>query len=331
MSKKPYKTIDEQVEILKERGLIFISEEHAKVELLRYGYYEIINGYKDAFLINNSSNKDRFIEGTTFEQILALFQFDKDLQHSIFKATVEMERIVKTAIAYVIGEKYGASQDKYLTRENFKNGRLNYYRGNKEYEIDQIIRKFNYIIQDDVEPFKHYREEHGNVPPWILLKGATFGNIRKFYSLQKADVKDKIISIIYDIPESMVSGNNELKDLFSDTLALCHMFRNRSAHNGRIYNYTSNKAIIRYSSLLHPKIDVSEAGYRKGLGKNDIPTLMAALRLIDNMYPYIYIKVGLEHEMVKYSETYPDKLMDLIKLMSLDKYNLGKIELEIPN
>lgn len=331
MSKKSFKTINEQVEILKDRGLIFISEEHAKVELLRYGYYEIINGYKDAFLVDESSKRDRFIEGTTFEQILALFQFDKDLQHSIFQATVEMERIVKTAIAYVVAEKYGANKDEYLVRENFRSGRRNNYRGNQEYEIDQLFRKFNYIINDDIEPFKHYREEHGNIPPWILLKGATFGNVRKFYSLQKADVKEKIVSIIYDIPESMVTRNNELKNLFSDTLALCHMFRNRSAHNGRMYNYVSNNAKIRYCNLLHPKIDITNAEYRKELGKNDIPTLMAALRLIDNMYPYVYIKVGLEHGMVNYRETYPDKMMDLLKLMSLDEYNLEKIGLIIPD
>ena len=171
MGEKPFKTIKEQINILKDRGLIFLSEEHAESELLRYGYYEIINGYKDSFLEEASGSvNEKYIDGTTFEQILALFQFDKNLQHSIFKATIEFERIIKTAISYVIGEKYGSNQKEYLIRENYKSGRRSYYQGKSEYEIDQLFRKFNNIVRDEVEPFKHYREEHGNIPPWILLK-----------------------------------------------------------------------------------------------------------------------------------------------------------------
>lgn len=48
---KPFKTIKEQIQILKSRNLIFLNEETAKNALSRYGYYEIINGYKDFFLI----------------------------------------------------------------------------------------------------------------------------------------------------------------------------------------------------------------------------------------------------------------------------------------
>ena len=36
---------------------------------------------------------------------------------------------------------------------------------------------------------KHYRGYHGNVPPWIMLKGTTFGNLANFYKLQKVKIK----------------------------------------------------------------------------------------------------------------------------------------------
>ena len=160
--------------------------------------------------------------------------------------------------------------------------------------------------------------------------GATFGNIRKFYTLQKSDIKNKIISIIYSIPETFVAENDEIKNLFSDTLALCHMFRNRSAHNGRIYNYFSKKATMRYSPLLHPEMNVTEADYRLGLGRNDIPTLMVALRMIDSSDPYIYIKVGLEFGIEKYNEIYPNELDKLLNLMCIAQYNIKKIGVQLP-
>ena len=57
------------------------------------------------------------------------------------------------------------------------------------YKVDQLITKFKKIIYDDIEPMKHYRGYHGNVPPWIMLKGTTFGNLANFYKLQKVKIK----------------------------------------------------------------------------------------------------------------------------------------------
>ncbi|MDD7045341.1 MAG: hypothetical protein SOU08_03135 [Anaerococcus sp.] len=58
---RDFKTIDEQIKILKDRKLIFINEETAKLNLMRYGYYEIINGYKDFML--KSKNPDTYKKG----------------------------------------------------------------------------------------------------------------------------------------------------------------------------------------------------------------------------------------------------------------------------
>ena len=41
---KEFKTIDEQIEILKSRGLVFDDEEFAKEKLLETNYYNTING-----------------------------------------------------------------------------------------------------------------------------------------------------------------------------------------------------------------------------------------------------------------------------------------------
>ena len=43
---KPFKNLDEQIEILKSRGLKFNDENKAKKYLLNYNYYNIINCYR---------------------------------------------------------------------------------------------------------------------------------------------------------------------------------------------------------------------------------------------------------------------------------------------
>lgn len=53
---KEFKTFEEQIEILKSRGLI-ISNEQKAIEILKQeNYYNIVNGYKDLFLKKSLDN-----------------------------------------------------------------------------------------------------------------------------------------------------------------------------------------------------------------------------------------------------------------------------------
>ena len=47
---KEFKTVNEQIELLKSRNLTILDEEKARENLMLYGYYEIVNGYKDVLL-----------------------------------------------------------------------------------------------------------------------------------------------------------------------------------------------------------------------------------------------------------------------------------------
>lgn len=57
-----------------------------------------------------------------------------------------------------------------------------------------MFYKFEKILQDDIHPYKHYREKYKNCPPWILLKGTSLGNLIVFIRLQKKEIKEKIIA-----------------------------------------------------------------------------------------------------------------------------------------
>ena len=47
---KPFKTLDEQISILKSRGLIIPDEEAAKLSLLCNNYYNVINYYSKLYI-----------------------------------------------------------------------------------------------------------------------------------------------------------------------------------------------------------------------------------------------------------------------------------------
>ncbi|XKR51215.1 Abi family protein [Enterococcus faecalis] len=74
-----------------------------------------------------------------------------------------------------------------MNRRHYQSGKKN--KNGQGYKVDQLITKFKKIIYDDIEPMKHYRGYNGNVPPWIMLKGTTFGNLANFYKFMICQIK----------------------------------------------------------------------------------------------------------------------------------------------
>ena len=81
VSAKTFKTIDEQLEILKAKGLVINDYDKARDILLRENYF-FLNGYRSPFLVTGSK---RFVDGATFEELYALFTFDRYFRNIIFK------------------------------------------------------------------------------------------------------------------------------------------------------------------------------------------------------------------------------------------------------
>ena len=92
MKTKTFKTLDEQIEILKQKGLVIDDIEQTKSILLRENYF-FLSGYRKLFL---KSSVDRtFKEGTNFSEIYALFSFDRQLRNIIFKNILIVENNLK--------------------------------------------------------------------------------------------------------------------------------------------------------------------------------------------------------------------------------------------
>ena len=98
---KEFKTIAEQISILESRGMHVGRE--ASAILLRENYYSVINGYKDPFLDKKamqSSADDVYVEGSRFEWVFSLFQFDRELRRITFSYLIQAEAALKTATVY---------------------------------------------------------------------------------------------------------------------------------------------------------------------------------------------------------------------------------------
>lgn len=299
---RDFKSVDQQIEILRDRKLIFLNEETARLNLMRYGYYEIINGYKD-FILENK-NPDIYKEGETFEHMFSLFLLDKSLKRAVLNSSLTFEMNIKTVFSYVLSDKYGVKYNSYLNRKFYKLGKKN---KQGKYQLDSLFDKFNLIINDNLQPYKHYRIDHGHTPPWILFKGCSFGNIKYFYNLQKSPIKEEITSLMLDFPIDFVKEYPDIKNFFSDLLNLVYLFRNRSAHSGRIYNYKPNNSKIRFFKPIHSNkhMNITESEYRLGYGINDLYTLSKSLCILENFDPAIELISGIRNSISNHLDKYP--------------------------
>lgn len=305
---KEFKSIDEQINILTSRGLLFEDQEKAKINLMRYGYYEIINGYKNPLLKEEKTDNSEEVyrDDSTFEHIFSLYKMDKGLQESVRNSSMTFEQIVKTALAYHISEKYGHDDKIYLNKKYYNSGKIDQYGKSQLY---YLMKKFNKIRNDNLQPYKHYREDHGHIPAWILLKGASLGNIKIFYKLQKNDIKTKVIETVLGIPPILKTNTypDYIYNYFTSILNISQAFRNIASHGGRIYNYKANYIHTPYIDSIHNEIGISKNQFkRKKLGVNDLYTLVYFYKLLDDITPFIQLSVGIRYFLKKHLEIYPE-------------------------
>ena len=113
-----FKTYDEQIEILKTRGLIIDDEVVAKNILKRNNYYNIINAYKDVFL-QKGKTPEKFIKGVNFNELVAVHQFDKHLRLVFSQYLIIVERTIKSIMAYEFSKKHPNHDLDYLNISNY--------------------------------------------------------------------------------------------------------------------------------------------------------------------------------------------------------------------
>lgn len=235
---KPFKTISEQIEILKNRGLTVGPQAPSILE--REGYYPVINGYKDPFLDRAMSRleQDRFLPDATFEDIYRLFTFDRKLRMTMFSCFAKAEATFKTVCSYVFAERYQEEGDAYLRHKNYSEEPW------CQEAIDQMIDDFNKIIgyredgnlRTKKQYIAHYVTHHDCVPIWVLANYLSLGQIFKFYCFQKESVRNEIAHTFSKLYRN--THRNQLKiSQRRLRLAFDHIkdFRNICAHDERLY------------------------------------------------------------------------------------------------
>ena len=120
---KPFLNYEEQIKNLVERKRMVITDrEFATSKLEDISYFALIDGCKNLFY-NPMTRKYR--EGTTFEDIVALYEFDEKLRALIFQYLCHFEQKMRSLISYHFCDTYSEKQEDYLDAAHYDNSGLN--------------------------------------------------------------------------------------------------------------------------------------------------------------------------------------------------------------
>ena len=99
---KPFRTIDEQLDILESRGMAIPNRDTAAKYLLSNNYYTVVNGYKQLFLDPDRCNETEEVykQGTSFSHLLLAHSFDRILRTMTVNYILMAESRMKTALIY---------------------------------------------------------------------------------------------------------------------------------------------------------------------------------------------------------------------------------------
>lgn len=215
---KEYKTNEELIDYLSSKGVVITDKKDALQKIERYTYYSIVNSYKSIFKDKNNN----YINDVCFDEIYALFEFDKNLKNIMLKFCLEIETVIKSAMANQISKVYGAKD--YLNTSNWDNS--------IDDDIKEILfEKINNEIKKDYKvhtAVTHYIDKYGFVPPFVLVKILTFGVASSYYGLLKQSDRQAIAKY-FKISDKL------LKQILKNLTTI----RNIAAHSDRLYNYTS--------------------------------------------------------------------------------------------
>ena len=259
--KKDFKTIDEQIEILKRKGLIIEDEEETKEILLRENYF-FINGYR--LLLMNSYSDKTFVKGSTFKELYALFLFDRSMRNIIFKYLLIIENQLKSITSYQLSKKYGYQEKDYLNLKNFTEDR------SKIRRVKDLIEKMKRQVRINGSKHNatlHYIKNYGYVPMWVLVKVLSFGIVCELYSVLKKEDQIEIASVF-----------NVSTEYLEDFLPILANYRNLCAHEDIMFDHKTEKVIP--DTEYHEKLNIFKMDDEYIYGKNDIFAVIIMLKYL---------------------------------------------------
>ncbi|RZK60526.1 MAG: Abi family protein [Pedobacter sp.] len=211
-------TIEEHITQLQERGLLIADKALAAHYLAHVSYYRLA-GYW--WPMQADKELHLFKPNSKFEDVIHLYNFDRELRILIFDAIEKIEISLRTKLIYHLSHEFDPwwFQNVAIFQDS---GALIETLANLKEEID---RSKDIFIK---EHKRTYKEDLRFPPAWKSLEMTSFGSLSKLYGNLKNTVKSKDT-----IAEELGAVNHTYLPSWLQSIA---QIRNYCAHHSRLWN-----------------------------------------------------------------------------------------------
>lgn len=245
MSKVPYQkpplTYSQQLQQLKDRGLLIENEEKTLHLLTSISYYRI-SGYWYPLLHDKQNHI--FKKEATFEKAFKLYCFDRELRKLVLSELEKIEIAVRAKMIYVLSHKHGAFW--FTNPVLFKN---------PVKHADSITKIGQEYSRSDEEFIKAFSNKYSDsLPPaWISIEVTSFGTLSMLYSNLLPRKEKRTIANHFGVSDSV----------FETWLHSIVYLRNICAHHSRLWNRSMSIRPQIPRKTANPWIDITNVQNNK--------------------------------------------------------------------
>jgi len=216
MANKPAYTLQQQIGLLKSRGLTFRNENAASEKLSTISYYRLKGYWWD---MQDDFQNHTFTQDTIFEDIVERYDFDKKLRQILFDAVESIEVTLRSKMIYHLSLKHGGLW--YLDASLFID------KVRHQNHLSDLKKEFNRSHEIFAQDHRN-RCQGKDADAWKIFEVASFGTLSKFYK-----------NLQHQLPEKLTIANefglNRQSELSSWLEAISYV-RNIVAHHSRLWN-----------------------------------------------------------------------------------------------
>ncbi len=240
---KPSTTVDEQIERLKERGMLICDKRKTALWLRRVGYYRLSGYWYELRELDASAptphRTNNFKPGTRFSDVAALYLFDEQLRILMLKAISSIEVALRAHLVSILAP---INPKAYLDKSFFNSNFTNIQNGQPIPQYYRWLEKIKSSVERSrKEPFvEHFFQKYcsagdpnnwNSMPLWIMVDCWDFGLLSKCCSGLDLHYSSKIAKN-YSMPAPILVS----------WLYTLNTARNFAAHHSRVWNRWWNVA-----------------------------------------------------------------------------------------
>lgn len=213
-------TYEEQLQRLRNHGVIISDEEKAREYLADMGYYRLgfyLFPFETTYPCLNSNRSHNVRPGTRIEEAVALYYYDLDLRNILNKYISRIEVAIRNVFIYELSIKYRENPTWFVDPGVVSS----------EFISQFETSAYNSIKKNDVIKRHHKKYTGMYAPAWKTMEYMTLGNIEILYASLVWDKDKKLVSNRFGEPAIAT---------FKSYLSALRELRNACAHGKTLFD-----------------------------------------------------------------------------------------------